>query len=279
MREQLGQLPLLQQQTQRYKDDVLKQQTLLAAANKTIGNQPQPALDQLEAQASAAEAEATKAQTAFIEAKQKHDTAQRLLKQAADILAANQTALAAYADLQTLTAVMNGNGPKKLSLERYVLQAYLQEVLDVANTRLQVLSNQRYQFVLHTDLGTQKIHSGLEIDVYDDQVGERRAVQTLSGGESFIAALSLALALGEVIQQESGGINIDALFVDEGFGSLDTNSLDVAMNALESLEGESRLIGIISHVTELRDNIPDQLQVQPAGTGRSRIKVMHMASA
>lgn len=279
MREKLGQLPLLQQQTQRYKDDVLKQQTLLAAANKTIGNQPQPALDQLEAQASAAEVEATKAQTAFIEAKQKHDTAQKLLKQAADILAANQTALAAYADLQTLTAVMNGNGPKKLSLERYVLQAYLQEVLDVANTRLQVLSNQRYQFVLHTDLGTQKIHSGLEIDVYDDQVGERRAGQTLSGGESFIAALSLALALGEVIQQESGGINIDALFVDEGFGSLDTNSLDVAMNALESLEGESRLIGIISHVTELRDNIPDQLQVQPAGTGRSRIRVMHMASA
>ena len=270
MREKLGQLPLLQQQTQRYKDDVLKQQTLLAAANKTIGNQPQPALDQLEAQASAAEVEATKAQTAFIEAKQKHDTAQKLLKQAADILAANQTALAAYADLQTLTAVMNGNGPKKLSLERYVLQAYLQEVLDVANTRLQVLSNQRYQFVFH---------SGLEIDVYDDQVGERRAVQTLSGGESFIAALSLALALGEVIQQESGGINIDALFVDEGFGSLDTNSLDVAMNALESLEGESRLIGIISHVTELRDNIPDQLQVQPAGTGRSRIRVMHMATA
>ncbi len=114
MREKLGQLPLLQQQTQRYKDDVLKQQTLLAAANKTIGNQPQPALDQLEAQASAAEVEATKAQTAFIEAKQKHDTAQKLLKQAADILAANQTALAAYADLQTLTAVMNGNGPRSL---------------------------------------------------------------------------------------------------------------------------------------------------------------------
>ncbi|EPC74466.1 DNA repair ATPase, partial [Lacticaseibacillus paracasei subsp. paracasei Lpp71] len=113
--------------------------------------------------------------------------------------------------------------------------------------------------------------------VYDDQVGEKRAVQTLSGGESFIAALSLALALGEVIQQESGGINIDALFVDEGFGSLDANSLDVAMNALESLEGESRLIGIISHVTELRDNIPDQLQVEPAGTGRSRLKILHSA--
>ncbi|EPC68462.1 DNA repair ATPase, partial [Lacticaseibacillus paracasei subsp. paracasei Lpp126] len=138
-----------------------------------------------------------------------------------------------YADLQTLATVMNGNGPKKLSLERYVLQAYLQEILNVANSRLQVLSNNRYQFVLHTSLGTQKIHSGLEIDVYDDQVGEKRAVQTLSGGESFIAALSLALALGEVIQQESGGINIDALFVDEGFGSLDANSLDVAMNALD----------------------------------------------
>ena len=202
---------------------------------------------------------------------------EKLVKQAATIFTANQTALAAYADLQTLATVMNGNGPKKLSLERYVLQAYLQEILNVANSRLQVLSNNRYQFVLHTSLGTQKIHSGLEIDVYDDQVGEKRAVQTLSGGESFIAALSLALALGEVIQQESGGINIDALFVDEGFGSLDANSLDVAMNALESLEGESRLIGIISHVTELRDNIPDQLQVEPAGTGRSHLKIVHSA--
>ena len=277
LKEQLDQLPILQQQTQDYKDAVLKQKTLLESSNKTIGDQSEPALDQLEEQAASTEAAATKAQTALIEVQQAHDTAKKLLKQAADILAKNQAALVAYADLQTLTTVMNGNGPKKLSLERYVLQAYLQQILDVANTRLQVLSNQRYQFVLHTDLGTQKIHSGLEIDVYDDQVGEQRAVQTLSGGESFIAALSLALALGEVIQQESGGINIDALFVDEGFGSLDTNSLDVAMNALESLEGESRLIGIISHVTELRDNIPDQLQVQPAGTGRSRLKVLHMA--
>ncbi|KLI75107.1 MULTISPECIES: AAA family ATPase [Lacticaseibacillus] len=277
LKEQLDQLPILQQQTQDYKDAVLKQKTLLESSNKTIDDQHEPALDQLEEQAASTEAAATKAQTALIEVKQAHDTAKKLLEQAADILAKNKAALAAYADLQTLTTVMNGNGPKKLSLERYVLQAYLQQILDVANTRLQVLSNQRYQFVLHTDLGTQKIHSGLEIDVYDDQVGEQRAVQTLSGGESFIAALSLALALGEVIQQESGGINIDALFVDEGFGSLDTNSLDVAMNALESLEGESRLIGIISHVTELRDNIPDQLQVQPAGTGRSRLKVLHMA--
>ncbi|QVI35272.1 DNA repair protein [Lacticaseibacillus chiayiensis] len=277
LQKQLPQLPDLQQQTQAYKDAVLQQKTLQDASNKTIGDQQEPALDQLEEQAKLTEEAATKAQTAFIEVKQTYDTAKKLLKQASDILAENQAALAAFADLQTLTTVMNGNGPKKLSLERYVLQAYLQQILDVANTRLQVLSNNRYQFVLHTDLGTQKIHSGLEIDVYDDQVGEQRAVQTLSGGESFIAALSLALALGEVIQQESGGINIDALFVDEGFGSLDTNSLDVAMNALESLEGESRLIGIISHVTELRDNIPDQLQVQPAGTGRSRLKVMHMA--
>lgn len=273
----VSQLPLLNEQVQTYEHTQLKQQTLLDAANKTIGTQAQPQLDQLEAEATASETTATNDQTALIKISQAHDAAEKLVKQAATIFTANQTALAAYADLQTLATVMNGNGPKKLSLERYVLQAYLQEILNVANSRLQVLSNNRYQFVLHTSLGTQKIHSGLEIDVYDDQVGEKRAVQTLSGGESFIAALSLALALGEVIQQESGGINIDALFVDEGFGSLDANSLDVAMNALESLEGESRLIGIISHVTELRDNIPDQLQVEPAGTGRSRLKILHSA--
>ncbi|WP_263849544.1 SbcC/MukB-like Walker B domain-containing protein [Lacticaseibacillus camelliae] len=100
-------------------------------------------------------------------------------------------------------------------------------------------------------------------------------MHTLSGGESFIAALSLALALGEVIQREAGGVSIDALFVDEGFGSLDSTSLHTAMEALETIEGQARMIGIISHVAELRASVPDQLQVTASGTGESTLREAH----
>lgn len=98
----------------------------------------------------------------------------------------------------------------------------------------------------------------------------------MSGGESFIAALALALALGEVIQEQAGGVSIDALFIDEGFGSLDQSSLDTALEALESIEGQSRMIGIISHVESLQTGIPDQLRVKPTGAGDSHIDVVHL---
>lgn len=97
-------------------------------------------------------------------------------------------------------------------------------------------------------------------------------MHTLSGGESFIAALTLALALGEVIQQESGGVEIEALFIDEGFGSLDEDALETALDTLETVEGKHRMIGIISHVKELQERVPDQLQVTTNGNGQSHIR-------
>ena len=123
------------------------------------------------------------------------------------------------AELTELVGVVNGDGPNsKLGLERYVLQTYLRQILTVGNQRLQQLTNGRYQFLVDNQPATYKKNSGLEINVYDDHVGEQRSVHTLSGGESFIAALALALALGEVIQQTTGSVDVDALFIDEGFG-------------------------------------------------------------
>lgn len=178
--------------------------------------------------------------------------------------------------LQELTAlanVMTGDTEAKLSLERYVLREHLMEILTVANGHLADLSSGRYSLQLHLEASSFKRTSGLEIDVYDDNVGKARSVHTLSGGESFIAALSLALGLGEVIQNKAGGIHIDALFVDEGFGSLDQESLTVALAALEHLESQHRMIGIISHVQMLKDQIPYQIQVKSKGQGQSSIKI------
>lgn len=176
--------------------------------------------------------------------------------------------------LQLLVETVSGSGDAKLGLERYVLQAQLREILKVANQHLKQLSSGRYAMLLHKEAGAYQKNTGLEIDVYDDNVGELRSVHTLSGGESFIAALSLALALGEVIQNESGGISIDTLFVDEGFGSLDQESLTMAMAALENIESNDRMIGIISHVTMLQEQVPYQIQVQTQGQGKSRTKIV-----
>ncbi|WP_375178930.1 AAA family ATPase [Enterococcus rotai] len=173
--------------------------------------------------------------------------------------------------LHQLAATVNGDNPRKTSLERYVLQTYLEEVLKVANQRLGLLTKNRYQFELNQDSGSFKNQTGLEINVYDDNAGNSRSAHTLSGGESFIAALALALSLAEVIQEQAGGVLIEALFIDEGFGSLDEEALEMAMEALETIENEGRMIGIISHVSELKARIPQQLQIKTNGNGQSQV--------
>src|SRR5699024_10046236 len=172
------------------------------------------------------------------------------------------------AEWKQLSDVSTCKSPTKLSLERYVLQMYLQRVLNVANGRLKELTQGRYSFQVKDEKGSYSSNTGLEINIYDDNAGKVRPVQTLSGGESFIAAL--ALALGEVIQANTGGIFVDALFVDEGFGSLDSDALQIALEALQTIEGKNRMIGIISHVKELQEQIPFQVKIS-SNYGKSKI--------
>lgn len=179
--------------------------------------------------------------------------------------------LEALEELTELANVMTGDGPNKLSMERFVLQTYLKRILKRGNEKLTLLTNGRYQFELKEEQGSFKKKTGLEINIFDDNTGTLRGVNTLSGGESFIAALSLALSLAEVIQEEAGGIKIEAMFIDEGFGSLDEDALEMAIRALESIEGEGRLIGIISHVRELKERIPQQLQIKSTLDGKSYV--------
>lgn len=198
---------------------------------------------------------------------------QTLLSELNTLWQENQMALEELSHLQQLAETVKGDNSERLSLERYVLQGFLVEVLEVANQRLSKLTRNRYQFLLAEEKGSYRSSTGLEINIYDDNAGTSRRAQTLSGGESFIAALALALSLADVIQQRSGGIAIEALFIDEGFGSLDEESLEMAMQALEMIEQEGRLIGIISHVSELKHRVVQQLIVETNGSGQSRTRI------
>lgn len=187
-------------------------------------------------------------------------------------LAQMHTQMEDLAAFHQLSETINGNNPKKTSLERYLLQEYLAQILAIANQRFALLTNNRYQFELNQQVGSHKNQTGLEIQIYDDHAGASRHARTLSGGESFVAALALALSLAEVIQMQAGGVQIEALFIDEGFGSLDEDALEMAIDALEKIEAQGRMIGIISHVKALKSRISQQVQVETTGSGQSQLK-------
>lgn len=160
-----------------------------------------------------------------------------------------------YKIIGTLSDVANGQTGNKISLQRFVLSVLLDDVLIQASQRLTKMSKGRYQLVRKEDRAKGNKASGLELEVEDGYTGKTRSVATLSGGESFLAALSLALGLSDVVQSYAGGIKLDTLFIDEGFGSLDPESLDLAVRTLIDLQASGRTIGIISHVSELKEQM------------------------
>lgn len=181
--------------------------------------------------------------------------------------------------VRRLAEVCNGNGnERKMSLERYVLAARMEEITAAASIRFQSMSEGRYT-LRHSD---ERVKgggaSGLSIVVADAWTGMERDVRTLSGGETFQASLALALAVVDVVQQHSGGVHIDALFVDEGFGTLDADALDQAIAELERLRAGGRLVGIISHVAALHGRIPAGIEVVKAADG-STVRLGTIAAA
>jgi exonuclease SbcC len=176
--------------------------------------------------------------------------------------------------LVALADVVNGRGQnaRKMSLRSYVLAARLAEVAVAATHRLQQMSEGRYSFVHSDAAGQRGTRGGLGLDVLDDYSGQVRPAKTLSGGESFLASLSLALGLADVVATETGGALLDTLFVDEGFGMLDADALDQVMDTLDELRAGGRVVGVVSHVEELRQRIPVRLRVCKARTG-SKLKL------
>lgn len=155
----------------------------------------------------------------------------------------------------------------RVSFERYVLGIYFDEILLAANARFGDMTHHRYELRRKMDASKGNKPKGLDMDVFDYETGKLRGVNTLSGGESFKASLALALGLSDVIQSQSGGVSVDTLFIDEGFGTLDADSLDKAIETLLDLQERGRLVGIISHVDELKTRIPSHILVERTTNG------------
>lgn len=171
------------------------------------------------------------------------------------------------------TASGNISGKEKIMLETYVQMNYFDRIIARANTRFMVMSGGQYELKRRLEAENSRSQSGLELNVIDHYNGSERSVKTLSGGEAFKASLSLALGLSDEVQSSAGGIRLDTMFVDEGFGSLDEESLQQAMRALTGLTEGNRLVGIISHVEELKGKIDKQIVVTKEKSGGSKVEV------
>ncbi len=181
-----------------------------------------------------------------------------------------------YIWVKALSNTANGNisGKEKIMLETYVQMSYFDRIIARANVRFMMMSGGQYELKRKIETDNKRSQSGLELEVIDHYNGSERSVKTLSGGESFKASLALALGLSDEIQNSSGGIQLDTMFVDEGFGSLDDESLQQAIKTLTELTEGNRLVGIISHVGELKEKIDKQIVVKKDRAGGSRAEIV-----
>lgn len=241
----------------------------LQQVQEQLRDQTRPDLASLEAQRHQAEAERNRATQAWQQLDKRLslllETRRKLMKAAAEREELDRK----YAVVGTLSDVANGQTGHKISLQRFVLSVLLDDVLVEASRRLALMSKGRYQLLRKEDRAKGNKASGLELEVEDAYTGKLRPVATLSGGESFMAALSLALGLSDVVQAYAGGIRLDTLFIDEGFGSLDAESLELAIRTLIDLQATGRTVGIISHVAELKEQLALRIDVLAGRAGSS----------
>ncbi|MEL4362517.1 AAA family ATPase [Shewanella algae] len=263
------QMQALAEKIEAWRTQRSEQQTLLKAMDERLAGQSLPELGQLESLWQQQQQQLAEAEDAW----QTFNNRMQSLKGTEAQL--NKEALAAqaleqeYALIGTLSDVANGNSHSKVSLQRFVLSVLLDDVLLEASRRLALMSKGRYRLLRKEDRAKGNKASGLELEVEDAYSSKVRPVATLSGGESFMAALSLALGLSDVVQAYAGGIKLDTLFIDEGFGSLDQDSLELAVRTLMDLQSSGRMIGVISHVSEMKEQISCRIDINKHALGSS----------
>ena len=270
-------IPKLQAQLTTYQTLKQELQTQISKGQGLLQNQEKPDLVALtqEVQTGQESYDTQLSQVSVLEKGLKDATA---TYQAAKTLQdSNQEAFKAHQELSDLVKVVKGENTAltgRLNLEVYVIRQYFQQILDYANANyIGLLTDNRYSFVLSEEGRRARDHFGLDINVYDQLTGSERSVKSLSGGETFIAALAIALSLSEVVQNTSKGAVVEALFIDEGFGSLDKEALTKAIAVLEQI-GENRMVGVISHVDDMKEGIAQQLAIIKSHDGSSRIKIV-----
>lgn len=245
----------------------------LAEYKEKLSDKQRPHLTKLREEKQALNARYSQTQKTVIELSNTRQQLETTVAKIKQVLETQGKAADKAREITKLYNAVAGKSGDKLKLETFVVQHYLEKVLIYANQHfINQLSNNRYRFELAKESANKRRDHGLDISIYDNETGASRSSNTLSGGETFIAALSIALALSEVVQNSAQGVQIEALFVDEGFGSLDQETLQKAMTALEQI-GENRLVGLISHVEEMKDSIAQQLRVEKVGDGRSQVKL------
>lgn len=270
-------IPKLQAQLTSYQTLKQELQAQIRKGQELLKNQEKPDLDSL-GQAVEASQESYDKQLAQVSVMEKGLKDATATYQAAKTLQdSNQEAFKAHQELSDLVKVVKGENTAltgRLNLEVYVIRQYFQQILDYANANyIGLLTDNRYSFVLSEEGRRARDHFGLDINVYDQLTGSERSVKSLSGGETFIAALAIALSLSEVVQNTSKGAVVEALFIDEGFGSLDKEALTKAIAVLEQI-GENRMVGVISHVDDMKEGIAQQLAIIKSHDGSSRIKIV-----
>lgn len=266
-------LAALEQEQEEYRAALEACRSQLREAEKELAGRERPALQQ--------------ARAGLEEARRKREEAVRRAGVLAQRLESGEKSLALlaaleekaarageeYARTERLAALLSGRNPRKIPLQQFVLGVMLDDVLSSANLFFAQFSSNRYALRRVRGPSGGNALAGLDLEVLDGQSGGARAVETLSGGELFLASLSLAFGLSSVVQGSSGSVRLDSIFIDEGFGSLDQETLDTAMRALGQVQGAGRMVGIISHVSELKSRIVNQICVSRTPSGSSTLSV------
>src|SRR5215472_837784 len=244
---------------------------------------PDPARSgEVQARAGAAAADLSRAFDAEQEVRRAHDTARaravRLRDRLLDVRAAEEALDQLVEETEPvirLAALAKGTeGHRRVSLTTYVLRHWFSQVVAAANVRLAAMSSGRYELKRTDEGGTRRERAGLTLAVIDRHTGTQRSPASLSGGETFYTSLALALGLADVVKAEAGGVDLDTLFIDEGFGSLDADTLDEVMAVIDDLRDRGRVVGIVSHVPDLKDRVPERLEVRRLPDGSSALRVV-----
>ena len=257
-----------------YDDTVKALQTELGLLDEQLKDKQKPDLEKLQQESSALSKSFALVEERWTAANQTVTRLSDTRKKVEQIESQQTEIKKQYEVVGTLSKAASGRGNVRVSLERFVLGNILDQVLSIASERLHIMSKGQYRLIRQNEEAQKRnTTAGLDLAIDDAHTGKIRPVATLSGGESFMASLALALGLSDVVQERSGGVQLDTLFIDEGFGSLDQDSLQLAINTLIDLQSTGRTIGIISHVSELKEQMAQRIEVMGSITG-SKIKMV-----